>query len=266
MIRIQTTPKANCPNCFIGSNYCPDCGEKRFMEGDFSLKRFFSGIFEDFTNIDARFFKTIFLLTFRPGFLTNEYSRGVQIHYIKPLRLFVMIALIHFLAFGLSSSIDIYNIHTVHFIDRFGFYDQILKSGLLSGYKPVYTDPDLLNKEIKNTLSVVIYLVIFAIAGFYYILFRHKRQFYTEHLVFIFHIISAAFLRNFLLIPFFFISIPLGVFLALGLNLIYVVTAIRKYYGLKLIRAIMTIAPTLVILGMLVYFTLLLSAVLAVYI
>jgi hypothetical protein len=266
MIRIQTTPKQECPDCFTGLNYCPDCGEKRFQEGDFSLKKFFSGIFEDFTNIDTRFFKTIFLLTFRPGYLTNEYSRGVRVHYIKPLRLFVMIALIHFLAFGLSSSIDFYNIHTVHFIDRFGLYDRILRSGFLNGYQPVYTDPVLLNKEIKNILSVVIYIVIFAVAGFFYFLFREKRRFYTEHLVFIFHIISAAFLRNFLLIPIFFISFPLGIIMAAGLNFIYVVLAIRNYYGIKLFRAIMTLAPTLIILAMLVYFTLLLSAVLAVYI
>ena len=52
MIRIQTTPKPECPNCFTGFNYCPQCGEKKFQESNFSLQKFFSGIFEDFTNID----------------------------------------------------------------------------------------------------------------------------------------------------------------------------------------------------------------------
>ncbi|HLF33879.1 MAG TPA: DUF3667 domain-containing protein [Cyclobacteriaceae bacterium] len=265
MIRIPTTPKKECPDCFPGSVYCPVCGEKKLSPGDYSVKKFFSDIFEDLTNIDAKFFKTLYLLTFRPGFLSLEYSRGVHAHYIKPLRLFVLIALVHFLAFGLISSVDMYNLDSVHFLDRFGFYDRIIQSAYLKELNPVYTDTASINKEIKNILSIAIYGVIFFVAALFYLMFRKRKTYYTEHLVFIFHIISAAFLRNLILIPAFFIYKPLGFFLAAALNFIYVLLAIKNFYSVSLPRAAITLIPILATLFVMTYITLISSAVLAMY-
>lgn len=265
MITIRTTPRPECPECFSGTDYCPQCGEKKHSPEDFTIRKFFTNIFQDFTDIDAKFFKTLVLLTFRPGFLSSEFSRGAHAHYIKPFRLFVMVALIHFLAFGLSSSIDIFNMNTVNFLDRFGLYSKIMDLPALAGFKPVYTDTAQINREIKNILSLTIYIVLFIMSGYFYLLFKNRKQYYTEHLVFIFHIISAAFLRNFLLIPFFWIYKPFGIFLAVSLNFVYVVTALRNFYGLSTFRAILTLFPTAAILAFQVYFLMITSAVLAVY-
>ncbi len=265
MFRIPTTPRSECPNCFTDSLYCPVCGEKKHFPGDYAIKKFFTDFFEDLTSIDAKFFRTIYFLTFRPGFLSSEFSRGVQAHYIKPLRLFVLIAVIHFLAFGLISSVDFYNMESVHFLDRFGLYDRIIHSAYLKDFNPVYTDPGLINKEIKNILSMTIYGIIFFIAAVFYTIFRKRKNYYTEHLVFIFHVISAAFLRNFLLIPVFYISKPAGFVMAAGLNLVYVVLAIRNYYSISIPRAVLTLVPVLMMMMGMVYMTLITTAVIAMY-
>ena len=169
MITIRTTPQPECPECFTATDFCPHCGEKKHVPSDFSRRKFFASVFADFTDIDTKFFKTLFLLTFRPGFLSTEYSRGIHVHYIKPFRLFVMIALVHFLAFGLSSSADIFNMQSVYFPDRFGLYNRLINSGIFSGVKPAFTDPVLLDKEIKNILSFSIYIVIFMISAFLFL-------------------------------------------------------------------------------------------------
>jgi hypothetical protein len=68
-----------------------------------------------------------------------------------------------------------------------------------------------------------------------------------------------------LLIPAFFIYKPIGFLLAAGLNFIYVVLAIKNFYSVSVPRAVLTLFPILATLFVMVYVTLISSAVLAMY-
>lgn len=245
MVQVKTTLRPECPHCFPDSEFCPTCGEKRFDRRELSLRRFIGNLFEELTDLDARWLKTMYLLTFRPGFLSLEFSRGVRVPYVKPLRLFIVIALVNFLAFGLSTSTDIYSLDTVRFVDRFHFLDAIRHSNLMQAHLNQTMDEHQVSKNIKDVLSVMVYFMIFVMAGIFKLLFRNQHKFYSEHLVFFFHILSAAFLRNFLLLPVLFLSKPLGIFLFMVLQFLYLIVALKRFYSLSTTRAVLTLIPTL---------------------
>ena len=248
MFPANLTLRPECPHCHPTSTYCPECGEKRFSEKDFSFKNFFSGLIGDFTDFDSKLLKTLWLLTFRPGLLTSEHCRGVHVPYIKPLRLFVVIAVVHFLAFGLSQKADFYSMDNGIF-SWAGVSDQIKNWPPLQAHIKSSFDIAQVNKSIKDNLSILIYLILLAAAGIYYALFREQRKYYSQHLVFFLHIVSAAFLRNFLLLPVLLIYQPLGIALAVILNLLYVFMAIQKFYSLSAVRTLLTIIPTVLLIA-----------------
>lgn len=96
----------NCDTEFIGK-YCPNCGQ--------ILKEFdkpFSILIYDFMGtvfaFDARFFKTIKAVLFRPGKFSFDYMNGKRASYMKPFQFYVLISFLFFL---------LLNIQTKRFID-----------------------------------------------------------------------------------------------------------------------------------------------------
>jgi len=53
--------------------------------------------FNDITHFDGKFFTTIKLLLFKPGFLPNEYKIGRRVSYLNPVRLYIFTSFIFFL-------------------------------------------------------------------------------------------------------------------------------------------------------------------------
>lgn len=80
----------------INDNFCSSCGEKKVEEADFSLKAIISISLNAVTNIDSKLFKTILVLMFKPGKLTEEYINGIRKKYMQPFQLFVLANLLFF--------------------------------------------------------------------------------------------------------------------------------------------------------------------------
>lgn len=101
----------NCLNCgypFSGSEvYCPECGQKnkskRITFGNF-LKELFNG----FVSWDAKFWKTLVPLLFKPGKVSKDYIEGKRARYTNPFRFYITTSIIFFLIIGLSNNIDKY--------------------------------------------------------------------------------------------------------------------------------------------------------------
>ena len=92
--RVSPTPVPTCRNCGAGApgSYCPACGQET------ALALPTAGVFlreaaGRYVALDGRFARTLFHLLFRPGFLTNEYFAGRRRRYIRPARLFLVLAL-----------------------------------------------------------------------------------------------------------------------------------------------------------------------------
>ncbi len=96
---------------------CENCGAPLYGEHCFAcgqptkgLVRQFSSILGDFFdtvfNIDSRVLRTIGPLLLRPGYLSLEYFAGRRVRYVTPMRLFLFLSLVGFLAIQASVDID----------------------------------------------------------------------------------------------------------------------------------------------------------------
>jgi hypothetical protein len=97
----------HCENCGteLKGPFCHACGQH-----DFEFHRSFGHVFlealENFFHFDAKFFRNIVTLLFRPGVLTADFNAGKRASQMPPFRLYVFVSvLFFFLSFvGRSSS------------------------------------------------------------------------------------------------------------------------------------------------------------------
>lgn len=88
-----------CLNCskIVEERYCTHCGQEN-IEIKESFGHLFRHFFEDLTHYDSKFFITIKDLLLKPGFLTKEYLAGRRASYLHPIRMYVFISFVYFLA------------------------------------------------------------------------------------------------------------------------------------------------------------------------
>jgi hypothetical protein len=89
-----TGSAATCRNCGAEApgTYCPACGQETALALP-TAGKFLREAAGRYVALDGRFARTLFHLLFRPGFLTNEYFAGRRKRYIRPARLFLVLAL-----------------------------------------------------------------------------------------------------------------------------------------------------------------------------
>jgi hypothetical protein len=93
------TGPRNCKTCghaFAG-RYCNQCGEKVIEPRDLSVRHYLEDIFNAFTSLDAKVWRTVWLVARAPGGLSRAYMEGRRSPYLKPLSLFLLANLIYFL-------------------------------------------------------------------------------------------------------------------------------------------------------------------------
>ncbi len=97
---IAPTENRYCPNCHYPlakfGEFCSNCGQK-YTDGKVPLWVFLHDLTEAIFNIDSKIFNTVFSL-FIPGKLTIQFFKGRQKRYATPLRLFLILAIVHFAA------------------------------------------------------------------------------------------------------------------------------------------------------------------------
>ncbi|HEV3326244.1 MAG TPA: DUF3667 domain-containing protein [Puia sp.] len=88
-----------CLNCgaIVAERYCPRCGQEN-IEPKESVGHLIAHFFEDITHFDGKFFVTVKDLIIRPGFLTREYVAGKRTRYLNPIRMYVFISAVFFVA------------------------------------------------------------------------------------------------------------------------------------------------------------------------
>ncbi len=88
-----------CLNCGaeVTGRYCGNCGQENIEP-----KQTFGGLVHhfigDITHYDSKFFTTLKHLLFKPGFLTRQYIAGRRNSYLDPIRMYVFISVVFFLA------------------------------------------------------------------------------------------------------------------------------------------------------------------------
>lgn len=98
-----STPITRCENCDtpLDGPFCGKCGQPKE-----SIIKFFGSVIvhflDDIMGYDARAWRTLFPLFFRPGFLTNKYIEGKRVRYVPPFRLYLFISIVFFIFIDLT--------------------------------------------------------------------------------------------------------------------------------------------------------------------
>jgi hypothetical protein len=93
----------NCGNTLsYQENYCPECGQRN-REPVLPVSKFISDFLQDYISFDSRFFRSVYLLIFKPGIMTREFNAGRRLRYIPPLRLYIFTSFIYFFVLALST-------------------------------------------------------------------------------------------------------------------------------------------------------------------
>ncbi len=101
----STAHGRQCRNCgtAVSGEYCGHCGQRegradqRFLDA-------LGDLLGDVLDFDSRFWRTFIYLLFRPGFLTAEFIAGRRARYLPPLRLYLVLSFVVFLALSLEAT------------------------------------------------------------------------------------------------------------------------------------------------------------------
>ena len=99
MARHHLRHDKTCLNCgsLVEERFCTHCGQEN-LEPKETVGHLISHFFEDLTHFDGKFFVTVKDLILRPGFLTREYVAGRRTSYLNPIRMYIFISAMFFLA------------------------------------------------------------------------------------------------------------------------------------------------------------------------
>ncbi len=80
-------------------NYCPNCGQEN-THNNLSFGVLFREFFSNYFSLDSRFGRSIKPFSTRPGHLTSSFNEGKRVMFAHPVRLYLVISLIHFTLFS----------------------------------------------------------------------------------------------------------------------------------------------------------------------
>src|ERR1700691_6159651 len=97
----DTKTHANCLNCgaALGSAYCSRCGQAAHLHR--SLLHLSEEFLHGVLHFEAKGFRTVPLLFFRPGLLTRRYIEGQRTRYVSPMALFLFCIFLAYFVFSL---------------------------------------------------------------------------------------------------------------------------------------------------------------------
>jgi hypothetical protein len=109
---LKERKEKNCLNCqtTVIGRYCHVCGQEN-LEPKESVWHLVTHFFNDITHFDGKFFATVRLLLWKPGFLSREYVAGRRASYLNPIRMYVFTSAFFFLIlFALKNPKDLVHV------------------------------------------------------------------------------------------------------------------------------------------------------------
>lgn len=95
----------SCKNCEQdfqeGFEFCPHCGQN--TKDDLTIRVLFYNTISNYFDIDARFFKSLIPLMFRPGYLARKFVEGKRLQYLHPAQYYLFASVIFFFIFSFQA-------------------------------------------------------------------------------------------------------------------------------------------------------------------
>ena len=183
---------AVCKNCgaTLTGAYCAQCGQSAHDNHKTTIAHLFHELTHELLHVDGTIWRTLLTLMTRPGALTAEYWEGRRASWIRPFRVFLIAAAIHFVAVsGIGPmNLDIllrktdagdYNVAIGTLNER----DRIRTPGtdVSEGERHEYLE------KIRHVYAPVRYAAVPLFAVVSLLLYVRRQPFYADHLVFALH-------------------------------------------------------------------------------
>jgi hypothetical protein len=227
-----------CTNCGaeMADVFCAQCGERQPGHHDLSLKHFAHEVSHELVHVDSKLFTTLRNLITRPGFLPAEYFAGRKTRYIPPLRLFLTLFAIQFVAFTFYKPAARYSVSALKQFDKRGALTQLLDRKAKKLHVTGEECEAKIDERWHKNLSLLQLANIVGVAVVLKVL--HRRRYLAEHLVFSAYFLAFSYIVSLLFWPLYatfgFHPGPLQQTLSVVSNsilLVYLFFAQRRFYG-----------------------------------
>jgi hypothetical protein len=245
-----------CRNCGAAApgRYCPSCGQET-TEHLPSAREFLHEFVLHYFAAEGRLWRTLNALVLHPGRLTLEYLAGRKLAYVLPLRLYLTVSVVFFLALRLSVMPTTDKLHSAFHRSLTGGHSHFTILGVpglgqavrnpdgsmtcdLPAWlctrirERVLQPPEELERRVSNlptelfshlSTAVFVLLPVFA----FYLQLAYVRRTYGEHFLFALHVHSFWFLALLLTL----LPLPRWILAVVeGYLLLYTLLALRAVY------------------------------------
>jgi hypothetical protein len=182
-----------CTNCGgASSDYCVRCGERQPGHHDLSVAHFAHDVVHEFVHLDSKLFRTLRDIVAKPGFLTAEYFAGRKSRYIPPLRLFLTLFALQFLAFTFYQPAAVYTIASMKKLDTAGALTRLIDKRAAKLHLTREEAEERIDERWHKNYSL---LQLLNIAGVAVVLkMLHRKRYFAEHLVFAAHFLAFSYI------------------------------------------------------------------------
>ena len=251
-------PEPACLNCgeTLLGEFCWRCGQEA---ADFHrpLRSLAADFLDNVLSLDTRLLRTIRPLLFEPGRLTREYLAGRRAPYVRPLKLYLLAALLSFgvLAIWPESAVRVVvkdDTQAEEKADDVASPPPFGMEGL--DFEKALADPQRFAQSFTANLPRAFFLFLPVFALLLKLLYLRRGILYLDHLVFALHFHAFAFLVMAAAIPINETGIPRGVAAAIGITawtwiFVYLFLALRTVYRDSLLTAVLRFAALMLLYG-----------------
>ena len=190
-------PALRCVACGadLSGRYCSACGEPA-AHHDYSLKHFAEEALETFAHVDGRVFSTFRSLITRPGLLAGNFLAGRRKSQMGPLQLFVVCNVIYFLIQPFTVFATFTSTLGIQTSERpwHRMASAMVASKVAARQVPAAEYARHFDEaaHLQGKSLVILMVPLFTLGS--WVLYRGKRRFYAEHLVFAFYFFAFVML------------------------------------------------------------------------
>jgi hypothetical protein len=193
----------SCTNCSspLVEVYCARCGEKQPDHHDRTLGHFVHEAVHELVHLDSKLFRTLHHLVLKPGLLTAEYFAGRKKRYVAPLRLFLTLFAVTFIAYSSVKAVAIYSLDGLMALDQTHAMQTAFEKAAAKRHIPVGEMESGIEHRWQKNMSLVSMLSIVSLALLLKLLYLRHRRYLTEHLVFSTHYMCFTYVMSLLIWP-----------------------------------------------------------------
>jgi Protein of unknown function (DUF3667) len=231
-----------CTNCGVEAAdvYCARCGEKQPHHHDLTVGHFTHDVVHELVHLDSKLFTTLKLLVVKPGFLTAEHFAGHKKRYIGPIRLFLTLFAIQFLAYTAYKPAAMWDVQKFARFDKSGGLQQMIDRKAAKFGTTAEGWAERVNTRWQKILSVSQFVTVLGLAVVLKVIYIGRKRYLVEHLVFAAHYLAFTYLMAILLWPLYaVIGFELGptqqliTVFGIAVHLTYLFLAQRRFYGVS---------------------------------